>query len=760
MAARRRLWNPFWNPLSVLKWRPSTWAGLTPNGIGKVKPNHYWEMTKIVWKNRKELPYSWRILTKGVCDGCALGTTGMHDFTMDGIHLCTVRLNLLSLNTMGPLDTGLLEDVSQIERMNATELRELGRLPYPMVRRKGEKGFARVPWDAAYDLIAGRIRTTDPDRLAFYLTSRGITNEVYYLAQKAARFLGTNNVDNSARVCHASSTTGLKQALGVAASTCSYKDWIGADLLVFFGSDVPNNQPVTTKYIYEAKRQGAKVLVVNPYKEPGLERYWVPSLMESAVFGTKIADEFFQIHTGGDIAFINGVLKHLIENGWLDEAFVREHTSGFEEMKAALAQQSWAALENSSGASRETMLRFAQLYSQAKSAVFVWSMGITQHRYGVDNVRSIVNLALARGMLGREKTGLMAIRGHSGVQGGAEVGCTPWNLPGGDAVSPESAARLSEVWGFPVPDKMGYTAVEMIDAAARGDIDMLWSAGGNFLETLPEPDFVREALERVPLRVHQDIVVTPQMLVDPADVVVLLPARTRYEQRGGGTETSTERRIYFSPEIPGRRIGESKSEWEIFMELAERVYPQRKAQIHFDSGDAIRKEIAKTVPLYAGIEEFKQPGDVVQWGGPMLCAGGVANTPDGRGKFAAVQPPEEALPTGMFLMSTRRGKQFNSMVHSKRDPLTGATREDVLLSAEDAQRLGLRDGDAVVVRNEVGAFHGKAKIVPIKARNIQLHWPESNHLIKRGQCDPLCGIPDYNAFVEVVGEEKEADRAG
>ena len=163
-------------------------------------------------------------------------------------------------------------------------------------------------------------------------------------------------------------------------------------------------------------------------------------------------------------------------------------------------------------------------------------MGITQHRFGVQNVQAIANLALARGMVGREHCGLMAIRGHSGVQGGAEVGAVPWNYPGGDPVGPEGAARLRELWGFEVPTEPGLTAVEMIKAAAAGDQDVLYSLGGNFLETLPEPDYVRAAVERIPLRVHQDIVLNPQMMVEPAATVVLLPAQTRYEQRGGGTE--------------------------------------------------------------------------------------------------------------------------------------------------------------------------------------------------------------------------------
>jgi molybdopterin-dependent oxidoreductase alpha subunit len=753
--------------MKMPRWRPQDWVSLVPNGLGHVKPNHYGEMLRVAWENRDQLPFAWRILTRGVCDGCALGTTGMRDFTLDGVHLCTVRLNLLRLNTAGPLDVAALADVAPLEGKSAAELRALGRLPYPLVRYAGEPGFRRVSWDAALDLIGGRIRRTAPDRLAFYLTSRGVTNETYYVGQKVARFLGTNNVDNSSRICHAPSTTALKKTLGVAASTCSYRDWYGTDLLVFVGSDVPNNQPVTTKYIYEARQRGTKVLVINPYREPGLERYWVPSALESAVFGTKLTDRFFQIATGGDIGFLNGVLKHLIEHGWVDEAFVRAHTTGWDALRAELAGQSWEQLERASGTTRAEMLDFARLYGQARTAVFVWSMGITQHRFGVDNVTALVNLALARGMVGREGCGLMPIRGHSGVQGSAEVGAIPNALPGGAPLEAQQLERFERLWGFAPPPEKGLMAVEMIDAAERGAIDVLYSLGGNFLETLPEPRFVRRALERVPLRVHQDIVLTPQMLLAPpagaggdgtagaadaSGAVVVLPARTRYEQRGGGTETSTERRIYFSPEIPGRRVGESRAEWEILMQVAEHAYPERRHLIHFADVRQILDEIARAIPSYDGIQHLRKAGDAIQWGGPRLCEGPDGQrfpTPDGKAAFVPVQPPETALPDGAFLMSTRRGKQFNSMVQAKRDPLNGALREDVLMNEADVRALGLQDGAAIVLRSEAGEYRGRAKVAPIKERNVQVHWPEGNRLLKHGQTDPVCGIPDYNAVVRI-----------
>ncbi len=731
---------------------PSLWAGWKPFGLGETKPHHFQEILKTVWENKRHPLYAWRILNTGCCDGCALGTTGMRDWTMDGIHLCTIRLNLLKLNTMDAMPwERLRDDLLGLSRLSSAELRNLGRLPYPMVRRRGDSGFQRVSWDEALDLIAGRVRAMDPQRMAFYLTSRGLTNEVYYVAQKVARFLGTNHVDNAARVCHSPSSVALKQTVGVGASSVSYKDWVGTDLLVFVGSDVANNQPVTTKYLYLAKQAGTKLAVINPYREPGLVRYWVPSVPESAVMGTKLMDDFYQIDTGGDIAFLNGTLKYLIEHDWVDHDFIARHTSGWNDVKAALEQQDWALLERLSGSSREDMRRFAEQIHAARTGIFVWSMGITQHQFGVQNVKAIVNLALSQGWLGKEHCGVVPIRGHSGVQGGAEVGAVPDALPGGFEVNEANCARFSGHWGFEVPAWKGYRAVEMIDEAYDGALDMLYCSGGNFLEVLPDPDYVREALGKVPLRVHQDIYVTTQMLVDPADTVVLLPAQTRYEQHGGGTETTTERRIIFSPEVLGPRVGEARSEWEIFQDLAARVHPDRREHITFASAQAIRDEIARVNPTYAGIERLQKPGDQVQYGGRILYTGGTFKTSDGKGHFSALVPPDLQIPDGKFALSTRRGKQFNSLIHANTDPLTGAKRLSLLMSAGDAARLGVQNGGRVMVHSDNGAsMEFVVRIDRIKPRNVQAFWPECNPLIRRRVCDTAAGVPDYNAIVDIV----------
>jgi molybdopterin-dependent oxidoreductase alpha subunit len=730
-------------------WNPRLWAGWRPNGVGEQKPNHYAAMARTAWANRRHPVYAWKVLTRGACDGCALGVTGLHDWTIDGVHLCTTRLDLLALNTADPLPAGALDEVAALrERRSGSELRALGRLAHPMRRRRGEPGFARVSWDEALGALAQGIAATRPERVALYLTSRGITNEVYYAAGKAARALGIASVDSAARVCHAPSTVGLRDTVGVAATTCSYRDVTeDARLVVLWGSNPANNQPVFMKYLYLARRRGCRVVVVNPYLEPGLERYWVPSNVESALFGTRMSDLHVPVRPGGDVALATATLKRLVERGAIDKAFVDEHTEGWEDTRAALEQQDAAVLASAAGVEPAVLEAFVDELVAAGGAIHLWSMGITQHRDAADGVRAIVNLALAQGGIGRDGVGLMPIRGHSGVQGGAEMGAYATALPGGLAVNPGNAAALAASWGFPVPDRPGLTAPEMVDAAGRGDIDVLWMSGGNFLDVLPDPPRVQAALEQVPLRVHQDVVVTSQMLVD-GDDVILLPVATRYEQEGGGTETITERRVIFSPEVP-RQVGEARTEWRLFADVARRVRPGLTAAFAWPTNRDLRAEIATVVPAYAGIEDLAAPGDAVQWGGRHLCAGGAFPTPSGRGRFTPLVPARKDLPEGTFVVTTRRGKQFNTMVHGRIDPLTGAARDAVFIDSDDARSLGLAAGDRVRLTSATGTYEGTVLLARLPERSLQVHWPEGNVLVPAGpeHREPTSKVPDYSAVV-------------
>ncbi len=729
------------------RWNPSSWVSLSPNGIGHTKPNHLAEMTKVALNVRRSPKKAWQILSKGVCDGCALGVAGLHDWTLDGIHLCTTRLKLLEVNCADPFDHTVLHDVSWLTSRSSTELREMGRLAHPMRRRRGEKGFRRISWDEALDAVADGIRAAGPERTALYLTSRGLTNETYYVAGKAARAMGVANIDSAARTCHAPSTIGLKSTIGVSASTCSLQDVLETDLIVLWGANVANNQPVFTKYLYEAKKNGARVVVVNPYLEPGLERYWVPSKPESFLFGTKLCDLHVAVRPEGDVALTNALLKVLIARDAIDRSFVDAHTTGWDELTEFLESQPFDTLCSRAGLTIDVVERLADEYTRASSAIFVWSMGITQHRHGVEGVKALVNLALARGNVGRNGSGLMPIRGHSGVQGGAEMGAYATAYPGTVSITPESARALGNAWGFDVPDRPGLTAPETILAVERDEIDVLFLDGSNLLEIMPDPARVASALERVPLRVHQDIVLTSQMLLD-GDDVILLPAATRYEQEGGGTSTTTERRIAFGPQVVDPP-GEARSEWRIFSEIAIRVRPDRATHFAWETNRDLRAEIARVVPSYAGIEELVETGDEVQYGGRHLCADGRFPMPDERGIFSVVDIEPPLLADGEFFCSTRRGKQFNSMVFASTDPLTGAPRDAVYIDTDDARHLGVAQGDRIRLTSAVGSFVGRAHVVRLAARSVQVHWPEGNVLIDASLNEDASRIPDYNAVVTI-----------
>jgi len=728
--------------------KTSTLRRLVPFGLDARKPHHFRDMLKIAWDNRDNLGYAYKVLSRGVCDGCALGVAGFHDWTIDGVHLCMTRLNLLRLNTMPALDVRLLEDVSKLLSLSNAELRQLGRIPYPMLRQRGERGFKRISWDDALERIAKKIRASNPRRFAFFLTSRGVTNEIYYMAQKVARFLGTNNVDNAARLCHAPSTAAMKHAIGVAATTCSYKDWYGTDLIIFFGANPANDQPVTTKYLHEAKKLGTKIVLVNPYLEPGMQRYWVPSSLDSALFGTDLADYWFPVAQGGDIAFIYGVLKIMIANDWQDSRFVRDFAVNWDGLVRHCETLDFVELEKQAGLPRASMEEFAKLIHAAKNAVVVWSMGITQHAYGADAVQMVLNLGLTKGFVGRDKNGLMPIRGHSSVQGGAEMGAYATALPGGKPVNAENARALEAHYKFPIPDWPGLTSVDMVEACARGELDLLYCLGGNFLRTLPEPAYVARAMQNVAMRVHQDIILTDQMFLEAQEDVILLPAKTRYEQDDGGSETTTERRIIFSPEIP-RQLGEARAEWKILRDLAAKTFPERAHLLECETGWKMREEIARVVPFYEGVQNLRTTGDAVQYGGAHLCRDWNFPTPDGKAHFRPVNLPNLQRAPDEFEVSTRRGKQFNTLIYAEIDPLNGAPRDAVLMNPDDAGRLHLANNDPITLRNDLGSYPGRVFLAPIAPGNLQVHWPEANHLLRHGLTDPAGGVPDYNTKVRI-----------
>ncbi|WHX26502.1 FdhF/YdeP family oxidoreductase [Virgibacillus halodenitrificans] len=746
---------------------PEHWVSPIPFGLGKVKPKHIRDTMKIMWENKDNLNYAKNILTKGVCDGCALGVSGLQDQTLQGPHLCTTRLNVLRLSTMPAMKEEVVHaDINKLKKYSSKELRGLGRIPYPLIRRKGESNFSRISWDEAMDMIAEKMKKLDPKQYAFYLTSRGITNESYYVAGKVARFLGTNHIDNASRICHSPSKTALKRSVGIGASSANYQDWIGTDVLLFWGSVASNSSPVSTKYMLAAKKKGTKIIVVNPYKEPAMDKYWVPSNVESALFGTKIADDFYQVNIGGDIAFMHGIMKHWFEmeerepHAAINHEFVKEHVNGYEELKTKVEEQSWEAIVNFSGVERTRIIELAELLAKSKNAVYAWALGLTMHSFATDNISQVANLALLRGHLGRKHSGLMPFRGHSSVQGSGEMGADPFVLPGG-GWDEENVERMEKIWNFELPKWQGDIVGVTLENATLPDdherkLNLYYMSGGNFLETMPNPDFVEKALANLDIRVHQDIIFNTSTLVEAKEAVIVLPAKTRYEQEGGGTSTSTERMVYFSPEIEGNKqeVREARAEWKIYIDLAKRVKPETAHLVEFKDGQSIRDEIAVANRDYDGIQHLKKQGDVFQWGGAWLCEDGVCPTPDGKGNLIPIDIPSLDKPEGTFYITTRRGKQFNSMVYKETDPFNEAGRYDVLINPSDAKKLDITIEEAIVLYNQHGVFQGKAHFADITEGNVGLHFPEGNFLIPKGVYDGPSGIPQYSIAVKVEKAER------
>ncbi|MEZ4319326.1 MAG: molybdopterin-dependent oxidoreductase [Myxococcota bacterium] len=531
------------------------------------------------WENRDHLGYAWSLLTTGVCDGCSLGPRGMRDDAAPGLHLCSKRLQSLREHTRAALTPSDLANLGRLRRSTPDELAALGRIPYPFVRRARDRGFSRISWSDALRLAGDTLRDTAPHRTAWLASGTGTTNEALYVLAKAARRVGSEHVA-VAGPHHAAHLDGLARTIGERAATCSFGDWIGTDLLIVWGADLGAHHPVGLRYLAEARRRGTRVVVVDP------------------VLRVPHADDTLHVREGGDQALIHAVLKLLVRAEAVDNAFIAAHTRGWEAVRASVEAAELGALVRASGVTLGQVEWLAQLIGRSTSMVSVWSEGVARHPFASDTVAAIASLHLARGALGRPLTGLMPLHRHPTVQGAMDCGLSP----DADAV---------------------------LDAARAGEIDVLYDLGGRIARAGSE-----DALQSVRLRIHHASTLHPSMLVD-GDTVLILPSQTRYEQPGGGTCTSAERRVRFTPEIEGHpHIGEARPDVEIPARVVCAAFPGLEPELRFASTAAIRAEMGAEVPRYRGIERLQREGDWIQWGGATLALGGrFAGMPDGHAQL-------------------------------------------------------------------------------------------------------------------------------
>jgi formate dehydrogenase alpha subunit len=640
----------------------------------------------------------------------------------------------------------------------------------PLASRSADlSGYLPVSWDVALDVVADRFAAVvteyGPDAVAGLASAR-CTNEENYLFQKFIRVgIGTNNVDHCARLCHASTVTGLGTAFGSGAMTNSIGEIRDVDCILITGSNTAESHPVIGYEVVRAVKAGASLVIIDPRRIP---------LVDHATL-------WLQPRPGTDIAVFMAMMHIILREGWADAEFIRERTEGFDEFAAAIRAYPPDAAALVSGVPVEAIEEAARLYALGTRATaasgergrssILYAMGITQRSNGTDLVRSLADLAMLCGHIGKSGTGVNPLRGQSNVQGACDLGALPNVLPGyqqvGDA---EKRAAVAEVWSVDdLPSEPGLTVVEMMHAAAEGKIRAMYVMGENPMMYDPNLSHVEEALRSLDFLVVQEIFPSETALL----AHVILPAASSLEK--DGTFTNTERRVQLlAPvvDVPGEALPDWVITGRVAAAVSQRLGRSGDVRWLFGSTAEIMTELAEATPSYRGMSHDRVAGDGLVWpcpstdhpGTPILHTEGFSR---GLGRFYPVevqlpveQPDDEfplILSTGRILYHyhtgtmTRRSDGLNW-----REP-----RGFAEVNAVDAEAVGVLDGRPMIIRSRRGELRTQARVtdrVPPGVVFLSFHWREApaNLLTSDESLDPIAKIPELK--VSAVRIEKPSRR--
>ncbi|HWA81998.1 MAG TPA: molybdopterin dinucleotide binding domain-containing protein, partial [Fimbriimonadaceae bacterium] len=539
------------------------------------------------------------------------------------------------------------------------------------------------------------------------------------------------------------SGVGLKDSIGSPTATIQFEDLEKCDLFFLIGGNPASNHPRLMATLVKLRRRGGKVIVVNPARELGLANFRVPSNVKSLLFGDEIASMYLQPTIGGDIGLFAGIAKRLFELGAVERAFVDASTEGFAEFQSFVDTLTWADIEASSGLPRGEIEAAAEEYARANRAVFAWTMGITHHEHGTENVQWIVNLALLRGMIGKEGAGVMPIRGHSNVQGMGSVGVSP-------AMSKAAVEGLAAL-GYPVPEFKGYDTMAAMEAADRSDVSFGLCLGGNLYGANPDAAFASLALANVDTLVYLSTSLNTGHAHGLGKTTLILPVQARDEEAQGTTQESMFSYVRLSDGGPARFDG-PRAETSILAEIASRVLTDGPLEWgSLGDHDAIRRLISRLAPHLKEIEsigetkkEFTIPGRVLHQ--PRFA------TPTGRAAFRA-HPLPAREPLGkrqLRLMTIRSEGQFNTVVYDEEDIYRGQERRDVILmNRADIADFDLRVDHRVTVRSETGEMRNiLVREFEIARGCAAMYYPEANVLVSR-KTDSRSKTPAFKS-VEVT----------
>ena len=610
------------------------------------------------------------------------------------------------------------------------------RLTKPLIKRGGI--FTEVSWDEALDTIAKKLKEykdVDSDSIAV-LSSAKCTNEENYLLMKFTRaILGTNSVDHCARLCHASTVVGLGQSFGSGAMTNSIRGLEYANCILVIGSNTAEQHPLIARYILRATENGAKLIVIDP----------------RTITLTYFADCHLRQRPGTDVAVLNGFMNVILSDGLEDKKFIRERTEGFEELEEIVKEYTPERVEGITGIPRDKLIEAARMYARAKRASLIYSMGITQHTTGVDNVSSCANLAMLTGNVGKESTGVNPLRGQNNVQGACDMGALPNVYSGYQKVSdPQIKEKFEEAWSAKLPQKSGLTVVEMINEAAKGNIKAMYIMGENPMLSDPDTNHVKKGLGNLEFLVVQDIFLTETAQL--ADVV--LPATSYAEKEG--TFTSTERLVQMVRKAI-EPLGDSKADWEIICNLAKIMGSK---EFEYGSPAEIMDEIASLTPSYGGIIYDRLRSAGLQWpcpskehaGTPYLHKEKFARA-NGKGKFWGIEFKEPAeLPDEEYPFTLTTGRtafHFHTGTMTRKTELLNkeAPTGYVEVAPQDAARLALANGEFVLVQTRRGQIKIKVLVterVPAGVIFIPFHFVEcAANVLTNPALDPKAKIPEF-----------------
>jgi molybdopterin-dependent oxidoreductase alpha subunit len=641
-------------------------------------------------------------------------------------------------------------------------LNEQGRLTQPMVKKPGQDHYIPLTWFSAYGMIARELNGLEsPDEAAFYTSGR-TSNEAAYLWQLFVRCYGTNNMPDCSNLCHESSGTALTEVIGSGKGTVRLSDFEQAEAIFIFGQNPGSNHPRMLATLEKAKQQGATIVSVNPLNETGLRNFRDPQTIAGWMGkGTDLADLHVPVRINGDVAFLKGLCRAMLEaeskkpGSVLDREFIKQHTASFKEFVADIQQTGWDEIVAGSGVPEELIRQAAQIAVQANSTICCWAMGLTQHKNAVANIQEIVNFLLLRGNFGRPGTGVCPVRGHSNVQGDRTMGI--WEKPPADLL-----ARLGERYKFEPPAADGFDTVDTIKAMADGQVKALLALGGNFMAATPDSEFTAAAIRNCKLTVQVSTKLNQSHTIT-GETAIILPVLGRTEvdeQEEGKQFVTVENSMGVVSMSRGHLPPASrhlKSEVRLIAELADTVLGGRGKVRWLEFADdyfLIRDEIEQIIP---GFEEFN---DRLIEEGSLELPHAVRDelrfdNAAGKGVFTVhgIKPPQ--VTEGQYLMMTIRSHdQFNTTVYSQNDRYRGisGSRMVVFMHPDDMAKAGLSDNQTISITShhdgEERSMEGFC-VVPfaIPLGCVATYYPETNPLIPVKHVAEGSNTPAYKSVV-------------